>query len=415
MKKVKLLCYGALFSTAVLFSCSKSKSDDTGTPTTPTTPGATSKFIVSGTAAVAEQDKTYLFTTDQLTSGTISVKGNGRETNGSTLHILNNKAFCFKYNRGNDGFTEVYQLNNNGKLDQVSSFSVKSVNVFLPFKNNQYLLAYNIGRSLTTTGTAYWINTSTNKVEKDRAFSQIMIDYKGKRLANYYAFIYGFFEYGNFIYAVYAPTYGGTGDKDPQDYRNVAFVSVFDKDMNFVKTISDDRMPYIGRYYTGTGLGQTENGDIYAFSNGETTTANNHSAFLKITNNEFDKSYYYDVEAAAKGMRIHYGKYVGNNKFLLLMVSRDEAKAESEGAKVAIVNVVDKSFTWVSGISAKIAYEAYDFPLFSHGGKGYIALPESSTKSVIYEIDPATNSAKRGLELDGIKAVTGLGNLSDRL
>ncbi|MET6997948.1 DUF4374 domain-containing protein [Chitinophaga defluvii] len=408
MKKVRLRSVSAfLIAASLLAACSKKDGDNTVNP-----PEVTKeKFVISGTAATAEQDKNYLFVSDLLNSGSINLQGNGYETNGSTLHIQNNKAFSFKYNRGNDGFTEVFQLDNTGKLKVASSFSVKSVNVFLPFKDPKYLLAYNIGRSLTTSGTAYWIDTETNKVAKDKAFNQNVITYKGKQIDNYYAFIYGFFEFGNYIYAVYAPTFGATGTQVPLDYRNIAFVSVFDKEMNFVKTISDDRMPYIGRYYTGIGLGQADNGDIYAFSNGDVESTNNHSAFLKIKNNEFDKDYYFDVEAIA-GKRIHYGKYLGNNEFVLMMIDRNDEKAASEGCKLAIVNVVNKTFTWISGISAKINYQDYDFPLFAQKGKAYIALSENESLSVIYEIDPATKSAKRGLELKGIKEITGLGYLA---
>jgi len=407
MKKVRLRSVSAfLIAASLLAACSKNDSGNTVNPPE----AAKEKFVISGTAATAEQDKNYLFVSDLLNSGSINLQGNGYETNGSTLHIQNNKAFSFKYNRGNDGFTEVFQLDNTGKLKVASSFSVKSVNVFLPFKDPKYLLAYNIGRSLTTSGTAYWIDTDANKVAKDKAFNQNMITYKGKQIDNYYAFIYGFFEFGDYIYAVYAPTFGEKGTQVPLDYRNVAFVSVFDKEMNFVKTISDDRMPYIGRYYTGIGLGQADNGDIYAFSNGDVESTNNHSAFLKIKNNEFDKDYYYDVEAVA-GKRIHYGKYLGNNEFVLMMVDRNDEKAASEGCKLAIVNVVNKTFTWVSGISAKINYQDYDFPLFAQKGKAYIALSENESLSVIYEIDPAAKSAKRGLELKGIKEITGLGYL----
>jgi len=390
-------------------SCSNNKNEVPD----PVNPEASSKFIIAGAAATAEQSKTYLFTSDALDQGSITVKGNGYETDGSTLKIQNNKAFSFKYNRGNDGFTEVFKLNNSNALEKVSSFSVKSVNVFLPYQNSKYLLAYNIGRSLTTSGTAYWINTESSSVDRNAAFDQKIIYVDGKKNENYYAFIYSFFEVKDKIYAVYAPTYGGKDDvgKVEFDYKNRAFVSIFDKDMKFIKTINDTRMPYIGRYYTSTGLGQATNGDVYVFSNGETTSSNQHSAFLKIVNDSYDANYYWDVEQVA-GKKIEYGKYLGNNKFILLLADRDDAKAESEGGKLAIVDPVKKEFNWVSGVSQKINLQGYDYPLFIHDGKAYLALSEKTSLSVIYEINPANNSAKRGLELQGVSEVTGLGVLS---
>ncbi|MBE9599835.1 DUF4374 domain-containing protein [Pedobacter sp. MC2016-24] len=389
----------------LLSACSKDKPIDNPVP------NLKEKFVIAGTAATAEQDKAYLFLTDNLDAGEITVKGNGYETSGETMFTLNNKVFAFKYNRGDPGFTEVFNLDEQSQLKKVSSFSVKSVNVFLPYKDQKHLLAYSIGRSLATPGSAYWINTESNIVDRDAQFDQKIIYVDGKLIPNYYAFVYSFFEFGDKLYAVYQPTYGGTGEKDKNDYRDRAFISVFDKDMKFIKTISDTRMPYIGKYYNVMGLGQSDNGDIYAFSTGDVQSTNNHSAFLRLKNDEFDKSYYWDVEAIA-GKKIHAGKHLGNNKFILSMVDRDETKAGSEGVKLAFVDVAQKQFTWVTGIDAKIPADFYGSPLFINNGKAYLPLSSEQTSvSYLYVIDPSTNTAKRGLKLIGIKDVSGMGVL----
>lgn len=391
----------------VLFSaCSKSDKPDNPGPDAPT------KFVIAGAAATSEQDKSYLFLADNLDEGEITVQGNGYETSGSTMFALNNKAFTFKYNRGDPGFTEVFKLDAKAQLEKVSSFSVKSVNVFLSYKDQKHLLAYTIGRSLATPGSAYWINTTTNTVDRDAEFDQKIIYVNGKLIPNYYAFIYSFFEFGDKLYAVYSPGYGGTGDKGPNDYLDMAFVSIFDKDMKFIKTISDNRMPFIGKYYNVMGLGQADNGDIYAFSTGDATSTNNHSAFLRIKNDAFDPDYYWDIEAAA-GKKIHAGKHIGNNKFVLAMVDRDPAKAEAEGAKLAIVDVAQKQLNWVTGVEGKIPASFYGFPLFTNNGKVYLPMASAQASvSYLYSIDPNTNTAKRGLKLTGIKEISGVGVLS---
>ena len=94
------------------------------------------------------------------------------------------------------------------------------------------------------------------------------------------------------------------------------------------------------------------------------------------------------------------------------MVDRDNTIATANGCKLAIVDVVNKTFDWVGGVANKINYQNYDFPLFTYNGKGYLAIQEQASLSVIYEIDPVAKTAKRGLELTGITAVTGLGILS---
>lgn len=409
MIKLKTLLFAALLIGAS--SCS----DDDDKPTIPSPGEATEKFVIAGASATAEGSRLYLFLADNLDEGEITVVGNGYETRGETMYALNNKAFTFKYNRGDPGFTDVFQLDKDDKLKRVSQFSVKSVNVFLPYKDQKHLLAYNIGRSLVTGGTGYWLNTETNTVEREANFDQKIIYVNGQHIPNYYAFITAFFEFGDKIYSVYSPSYGGTGDKDPTgfDYQNRAFVSIFDKDMKFIKTISDSRMPFIGQYYNFMGLAQVSNGDIYAFSNGDIESSNNHSAFLRIRNDEFDQNYYWDVEVVA-GKKIRAGKYLGGGKFVLAMLDRNKTTAESEGVKLAIADVVNKKLNWVSGITTKIPAVSYEFPLYTLNGKSYIPLNDQTSVTYLYSIDPVANTAKRGLKLIGIKDVSGVGLLSSK-
>lgn len=408
MKRNNQFLFLLAFVVTMMTACSKDK--NTVDPEQKAT-----KYVIAGSAATAEQSKTYLFLSENLDEGEITVQGNGYETPGSTMYALNNKAFTFQYNKGDPGFTEVFKLNSKAKLEKATSFSVSSVNVFLPYKDEKHLLAYTIGRSLTTKGKAYWINTESNLVDRDTEFDQKIVEVNGKIATNYYAFIYAFFEFGDKLYTVYAPTFGGTESdvREPNDYKDKAFVSIFDKNMKFIKTIVDNRMPYIGKYYNVMGLGQANNGDIYAFSTGDAKTSNNHSAFLKIKNDEFDQNYYWDVEAEA-GKRIFFGKHISDSKFILAMIDRDENKAVAEGVKLAIVDVVKKKLDWVSGINGKIAAAAYGFPLFTDKGKAYLPMNgDQASVTNLYVIDPATNSAKIGLKLTGIKEVSGIGVLSN--
>ena len=195
------------------------------------------------------------------------------------------------------------------------------------------------------------------------------------------------------------------------DYKDRAFVAIFDKNLKFEKTIEDKRMPFIGQYYNTIGLGQIPNGDIYAFSNGDVTSSNNHSAFLKIKNDAFDKDYYWDVEAVAK-MRIRAGFYIKDNKFVMVMTPRDVKEAEANGVKLAIADVVKKEFKWISGVDTKITDPGYGFPLFTADGKSYLPMQEGQASiSYLYVIDADNYTAKRGLKLTGIKDITGVGLL----
>lgn len=408
MRINRLLIQLATFSLLGLGACSKDNVNGGGTPPDDS---SSKKYVIAGMSATAEESKQYLFLADRLDEGEITVKGNGYETAGGTMYALNNKAVTFKYNRGDPGNAEVFQLGTDNLLKKTGAFNIKSVNVFLPFKAQDHLIAYNIGRSLTTPGTAYWVNIADNRVDKTLEVDQKLIYVDGKHVDNYFGWPYAMFEFGDKIYAPLSPAYGGTGVQDKADYKDHAFVAIFDKNLKFEKTIEDKRMPFIGQYYNTIGLGQVSTGDIYAFSNGDVESSNNHSAFLKIKNDAFDKDYYWDVEAVAN-MRIRAGFFIKDNKFVLVMVPRDAKQAEASGVKLAIADVVKKEFKWISGVETKITDPGYGFPLFTTDGKSYLPMQEGqSSISFLYVIDADNYTAKRGLKLTGIKDITGVGML----
>ena len=80
--------------------------------------------------------------------------------------------------------------------------------------------------------------------------------------------------------------------------------------------------------------------------------------------------------------------------------------------EAAIADVADKKLNWVSGITSKIPAVSYEFPLYTLKGKSYLPLNEEASVTYLYSIDPATNTAKKGLKLTGIKDISGVGILS---
>ncbi|AOM80125.1 DUF4374 domain-containing protein [Pedobacter steynii] len=409
MKKNNLFLLAGLAAALTFSSCKSNNKSDDGPGT-----DVNGRYIISGESATAEESKNYILSLGNLTEGKTTILGNGLETAGSTLVFQNNKVFVFKYNRGNDGVTEVFQLNGNGKIEKIQQFGIKSVNVFLPLKDRKEIIVFNVARNIKTpTGRGYRISTETGRVISDKAIDQKIVYVDGKNIEDQMAHIQGAFQVGNRIYMVFQPINGTAENQWGGSYGNRAYVAIFDMELNFIKTISDNRMPYIGRYYGGMGLAETESGDVYTFSNAipdDEMPAGVRSTFLKINKNteEFDKSYFFRVEDLTAGYRIQHGEYVGNNKFVLAMIKRD---GTGDKARIGVADVLNKTFSWVSGMP-EIPGNDYSMPMFVEKGTAYISVPERASESVIYAINPSDNTAKRGIVVEGVSNVGHIGKLT---
>lgn len=197
------------------------------------------------------------------------------------------------------------------------------------------------------------------------------------------------------------------------DYPDSAWVAVYSyPDMTLEKVIKDNRTSSIGLYFTN-GLTKVENGDVYAFSPSNTIKINGTaqsfnstkpSSIIRIKSGttEFDQSYLFNIEAVAGGAYMTSWINVGNGVVVATLNTSDKKSQWQVANKLAVIDLVNKTFKWVTGAPDAAAITDFSMTNYSaQDGKAYIGITTSDKKSAVYKIDAGTATATRGLELVG--------------
>lgn len=375
------------------------------------TPQGLSKYVVTvtpiGTTGIAD----ILLTADSLDGGSITTARNGKEQDGSYRYYVTHKGrfFSLLYGQGNPGAVTTYRFTPAGKLVKTSNFQTETVQAFT--KVNDELLLVKIPRSgANETATMYRIDALKSRIVGNDSVNIVKLAANGER-----AHFTWFTQVGDKVFAPYMSIKGCCNDAFGTQYPDSSWIAVFSyPQLKLQHIIRDNRTSYLGAYFNN-GLGVMENGDVYGFSaaaatnNGKITTTKP-SAVVRVLKGakEFDKSYFFNLEEASGGHHVATQTYLGDNVFLLMMY--ETPNAVSGRLRMALVNVVRKTFTWVSGAPAEIltTSAAYNNNTLSTNGKtGYMGL-NTTTGSWVYKIDIATATATRGLTVEGgkITAIT---------
>ncbi|QXV63818.1 DUF4374 domain-containing protein [Mucilaginibacter sp. 21P] len=387
--------FAALSIAATLASCSKSKDN----PATPSDPG---NFIVTVTPAASTGVADYLLTSSSLDQGTISIAGNGIEQDGTYRYYVttNGKFFSMLYGQGNPGAVTAYNIQN-GKLNKLTNFQTETVQTFAPV--NDDLLLYKMSRNLATP-TANWYKVNTNNLLITAEGTTNTLNLAGNGELAHFSWLK---QVGN---KVYAPYFTIKDRLFATAYPDSAWVAIINyADMKVEKVIKDSRTSFIGRYFT-PGLEVTENNDIYTFSssvasNGSGISSTKPSAITRIKagTTEFDQSYLFNFETASGGMNITNWLYLGNNTFLLGATTKSEKGAYNDGKHLSIVNVLNKTFTPVTGLPETNQIKSVTVNNYTpkDGKTGYIGVNLADGTSYVYKVDASTHTASRGLKVEG--------------
>ena len=369
-------------------------------------------YILAVSPAASTGVADYLLTAQNLETGTISTAGNGVEQDGTFRYYVthNGKFFSMLYGQGNPGAVTAYNIQG-GKLTKLTNFQTETVQAFAPV--NDDLLLFKISRSLTApTSSWYKVNTNSLTISSEGTVNTLDLTQSGE-LAHF-TWIK---QVGTKLFAPYQTI----NDRNFNTaYPDQASIAIFNyADMKIDKVITDKRASFIGKYFTD-GLSVQENGDIYAFSpaaatTGGTLSSTKPAAILKIKSGttEFDQSYFFDVEAASGGMSITTWLYVGNNTYIVNAVAKAEKTSGfPAGKRIGIVNVVDKTYKAVAGMpeAASISLLTTTNYTPKDGKTGYIGVNLADGTSYIYKIDASTQTATRGLKVEG-GTVTAVQNL----
>ena len=211
------------------------------------------------------------------------------------------------------------------------------------------------------------------------------------------------------------------GELQWTQYPDECWIAIFDDEtLQNKRLLRTDKISYAaGRYnsqYYQMVWG-VESGDVYVFSPSyaksmsdarQQTTLPAGVVRIKAEEQEFDDSYYVNLEALSNGRSFQRTWYVGGGKFLMLMYDSILEPGKSMVAnELAIFDAEAATLTYVTGLPSSDVISGFGNAPYSEEGKCYIAVTTTDNYPAIYAIDTTTAAATKGLTIEAtsVKAV----------
>ena len=360
-----------------------------------------SRYVFQIASVGTDGRATYIVPTDNITTGTISTTGVGTETDGYSFINQNNMIFGLVWST--QGPITPYALNTLGKVQKMGE-PVNAVRALAYGAINDDKFMFTSNPDLASPEVSIMEYDAKNFVISKRSSVNSLTMTGVNELAGFT----GVCQVGSD--KIFLPYYTDTGVSGVATSNNdkmwVAILKY--PELTLEKIISDERADYSGNWFSQTSMKQIEDGDVYAWCSAY--NSKNPSSFLRIKKGttEFDKTYFFDVEAKTGGRKIVRGRYLANGKWLLAIeagprvITRDTDGANPADVKIAIADVKAQTITYVANIPQ---YETpwYDFPAYYEGdGKTVqFVLRESAERYRVYTIDMNAATATKGAEIIG--------------
>lgn len=386
---------------------------------TPEPNGANDRYFLAATAGNAR----YMMAVDDLEKDTTITTTSGIETNLAYSHYYSTPQamLALVYSQGQSSPGAVYQLNANGALREMDTFSLPVG--FVTIGNfDRYLAASRNGRTLTGAndgkiGTIfYFIDLENDNYITEKSI--VTENFVGNNTAEFS----GIVDAGNGQFLTGVKLIDPTGA--PVDN---AYVARFDADLNVIKIYEDDRISYsTGEFRSARypHIANDASGNTYVFSGSHSVSNTNpdyrttkKAGAVRINSgaDDFDPSYYFDIETASGGYKFKRVWHVAEDYFFLEMYNEAGiGGGQNPATQYAIVRMSNNSFNWVrTGIPTPDLIESANTGwAFTTNGKAYVGITAIDAQPAVYVIDPVTATAKKGITVTGATSIPGLGRLT---
>lgn len=410
-----------LLGATLLLSCNKDNDKEQGSSVL-----SGSKYIIAATPEGTQGVADYLITADDLTQGSVTTRGNGIEQDGTWRYYVthNNNFYSLLYGQGNPGAVTAYNLISEGKLNRITNFQSETVASFGIVQND--ILMVKISRNASNvTANWYRLGTAENHFIGEGTIDQKALANKPNGELAYFIMPK---QVGNKVFLPYFTIYGdrakGTFSTAYPDEANIAVYSY--PDMRYEKTITTDKISFIGRYFTD-GIALDEKGDAYAFSSsiatsdarGTEISSTKPSAFIRIKRGttEVDDSYFFNIENATEGQYyITDQAYTKDGKLLGFFNKKAEKGPYKAGTRLAVVDLYNQNVTWIEGLpEASTITQLTQRQCYISEDKNTVSIGvvTATEGSYVYNINMATAKATKGLKVEGGK-ITGISKLIAR-
>lgn len=430
MKNLSIL-KGVLTSTllaTMLMACSKdSSTSNNGGNSGGDGDDADGKFYIATTITAASGSSNYMLTSDDVSSGSLTIKGNGKELLNDYTWVQHNqdRIFGLIYLQGNPGLGITYRLNSNGELTKYGG-DVEIVDRFTSYGPFSHYAITSVGGYLDATSQDTVSVFNFFDLENGNANTRKLLKTSNFVGNGQQATFSGVVDLGDgtFMTGIVlsdAKPAGSSGGGSTGDirYPDSCWVVKLDENLNIKTIFRDGRQSYTsGRYRSQyySMLAPDDNGNVYAFSGAYENNTTKKASVIRINKGatSFDPNFYMDIQSVANNHKFKRVWHITGDYFLLELYNIEGNLTNTlQGATgYGIVNTSSKSFNWLNastGMPDSSSITSTGLP-FAKDQKIYLPLTVKNMKPAIYIIDPVANTAKRGLEVDA-ESISSIGYL----
>jgi hypothetical protein len=430
LKKVILTGFIGCLSLS-LISCDKNNNNEPNTDPI-VDPEAVESFFLS----VNGESTAYIILADSLNAGVLTIANNNKtlEQSGHTWIFNDNPSVAVGliYQQGDPGIGLGFGLNEDGTLKESGNFQISSrftsygffdkyaltsVGGQTPVDENENALLDANGNERSDAVTFNIIDLENGCALQEKTITTLNITGNGEQ-----ATFSGIVDMGNgeFLTGLVLskpkdPTATGGASSGTITYPDSVWVAAFDANLNLKRIYRDNRLSYSSGRFRSQYYSQIEkaaDGSVYVFSGSYESTTTRPCGALKINKDAttFDQSYYFNIQEKTEGYRFRKVWHIADNYFLLELYNDFTPSATGVATQYGIVNVVSKTFSWVTGIPAKDKITGTGLPM-AYEGKMYFPIVEEGVDPTVYIIDPTTAAAQKGISIRGATSLNAVGKL----
>lgn len=422
-----------ILASAVFMAVSCSK-DKPGEEPTPGDDKVSKYFVSTNQLTGGNADATYILTAESATEGKVSAVGQGFPLTNSGhvwYNVSPSRAVGFVYVRDAQNFGDVLGIQNGQVVSVGEGFT-------FPTRFNSYSIAN--GKALASSGGLadqkdlekqevreyiYSVEETggvPSAQRRDILVSNIHADGEFFSFAGFTGASNGKIFSGVIPSKIDYTSSGGGSAVGPTDHPDKVFVVRLDENASKIeKVYEDDRISYAAGRRRSQNLQHVfaEGNYVYVFSNSvdENTTKTPGVLRINLTTDEFDPSWKIDLgDAKTEGHHFWRVMPLGGEYYMLDFYTVPGERSLTGTGKFAILNVNTRELKWVTGYDANnILQNSNLYPPMPYleNGKAYIPIMVLGQLPAIYEIDPVTAVAKRGLEAEA-DYITGFGKLTEK-
>ena len=202
-------------------------------------------------------------------------------------------------------------------------------------------------------------------------------------------------------------------------YPDSCWVVKMDTALNIKAVYGDNRISYAcGQFRSQTlnSIYKADDGNVYVFSNSYESTTTLPAGALRIKKGAdgFDKDYYFNIQSELGGYKFRRVWPITGSKFLLEIYDGKTPTSTGAARHYAVIDMETKSHVDVTGLPDKLnitsGQTTGDVPMV-HDGKIYIPITQRGGYAALYNVDPTTGVATKGITITGAASIRSVGYL----